>query len=66
MTKIEQLEQEIMALSRSELAVFRDWFQNYLADEWDKRIEEDVKAGNLDRLASEALAEHRIGRTKRL
>ena len=64
MTKVEQLEQEIMALSRSELAALRDWFQSYLADQWDKQIEADAKAGRLDHLAREALADHEAGRTK--
>ncbi len=58
MTKIERLERDIMALDRSELAVLRDWFQNYLADEWDKQIEADAKAGKLDRLADQALRNH--------
>ena len=64
MTKIERLEHDIMALDPSELAALRDWFQNYLADEWDKRIDEDAKAGKFDRLADKALADHRAGRTK--
>lgn len=58
MTRIERLEHDIMALDRSELAALRDWFQNYLADEWDNRIEEDPKAGKFDRLADKALADH--------
>lgn len=66
MSKVEQLEKEIRALSRSELAALRDWFQTHLADEWDKQIEADANAGKLDRLAREALAEHKAGRTKPL
>ncbi len=66
MTKIEQLEHEIMALSRSELAALRDWFQLYLSDEWDKQIEADAKAGKLDHLARQALADHQAGSTKSL
>ena len=66
MTKIEQLEREIMALSRSELVALRDWFQSYLSDEWDKQIEADAKAGKLDHLAQQALADHKAGRTKPL
>ena len=66
MTRIEQLEGEIMTLSRSELSVLRDWFQSYLADEWDKQIEVDAKAGKLDQLAGQALAEHKAGRTRPL
>ena len=66
MTRVEQLEQDIMALSRSELAQLGDWFQSYLADEWDKQIEADAEAGKLDDLAREALAEHKAGRAKPL
>ncbi|MBM4045732.1 MAG: hypothetical protein FJ279_11505 [Planctomycetes bacterium] len=66
MTQIEQLERDIMRLNRAELAALRDWFENYLADEWDRQIEEDAKAGKFDRLAQEALVDHRAGRTKRL
>ena len=66
MTKVEELEQHIMSLSRSELAALRDWFQSYVADEWDKQIEADAEAGKLDDLAREALADHKAGRTKPL
>jgi len=66
MTKIEQLETEIKALSREELFSLRDWFQSLLSDEWDKQIEADVIAGKLDFLAREALTEHKAGRTKPL
>jgi hypothetical protein len=33
-------------------------------DAWDRQIEEDVKAGKLDRLAEEALEEFRAGKTR--
>lgn len=66
MTRIEKLERDIMALNKSELLALRDWFQAFLADEWDRRIEEDATAGKLDRLAREALADHAAGRTKPL
>ena len=64
MSKVETLEREVEKLSPQELAAFRDWFANYDADAWDRQMEADVKAGKLDRLAAEALAEHRRGETK--
>ena len=64
MSKVETLEREIEKLSAEELAAFRDWFANYDADAWDRQMEADVKAGKLDRLAAEALAEHKRGDTK--
>jgi hypothetical protein len=66
MSKVEELEQDVKELSRSELASFRDWFQAFLADEWDRQIEADAMAGKFDRLAAEALAQHKAGRTKPL
>jgi hypothetical protein len=66
MTKIEKIEQEIQRLSPSELAAFRDWFQKYDANAWDRQIERDVSAGRLDKLAEEARAEHVAGKTKPL
>ena len=36
------------------------------ADAWDKQIEEDIKAGRLDRLSEKALEDLRAGRCKDL
>ncbi len=66
MTRIEKLERQIQKLSQEELANLRDWFRKYDADAWDRQIEEDVRRGRLDRLAEEALAVHKTGRTKEL
>ena len=45
---------------------FRVWFESFDAAEWDRQIEGDAAAGKLDRLAEEALAEYRAGRTRPL
>jgi hypothetical protein len=66
MTKIDKLVHEIQKLSRDELASFRDWFQKFDSDTWDRKIEEDIQAGKLDALADEAMAAHRLGRTRKL
>lgn len=57
MTKLEKFEREVQKLSRTELAAFRAWFQKYDSAEGDRQIEEDLRAGRLDKLAEEALAE---------
>lgn len=59
MTRVEKLEKEVKELSREELDAFRRWFHEYDAAEWDRRIEEDARAGRLDRVAEEAIADHR-------
>ncbi len=66
MTKVEKLENEVQQLNPDELAAFRDWFRRYDSDEWDKEIERDVSAGRLDKLAQEAIAAHKTGRTKEI
>ncbi|CAA9301408.1 MAG: hypothetical protein AVDCRST_MAG93-4626 [uncultured Chloroflexia bacterium] len=66
MTKVEKLEREVRELDRAELAAFREWFREYDSNEWDQQIEEDVRAGRLDKLAEEALAAHKAGKSKEL
>ena len=66
MGKVENIEQEIQDLSPSELAMFRRWFIEFDAQVWDRQIEEDVRRGRLDKLADEALATHRAGKSKEL
>ena len=66
MTRIQKLEGEIKELTRSELAAFRQWFQEFDAAQWDRQIEEDALTGKFDRLAQKALADHKAGRTKEL
>ncbi len=66
MTKIEKIEQNVRKLKRNELSAFRRWFREFDSDEWDRQIEEDVLAGKLDKLAEEALAAHRAGKSKEL
>lgn len=66
MTKVEKLENEIQRLNPDELAAFRDWFRRYDSDQWDKEIEKDVSAGRLDKLAKEAIAAHKAGRTREI
>jgi hypothetical protein len=66
MTRIEKLEQDIRNLNPEELAALRDWFRIYDAAEWDRQFEKDARNGKLDRLAEEALAAHKTGRTRSL
>ena len=66
MSKVENLEQEVQALTPSELATFRRWFLEFDAQVWHRQIEEDIRNGRLDKLAEEALASHRGGKSKEL
>jgi hypothetical protein len=48
------------------VARFRKWFVEYDTAAWDKQLEADVAAGRLNALATEALREHKAGRTTSL
>ena len=61
MTTLETAERAVAQLSNEDLALFRKWFAEYDGDLWDAQIEADAKAGKLDVLAREALAEYHAG-----
>ena len=63
---LQQLQSAIKQLSRKELTPFAQWFETYLADDWDRRIEEDIKAGRLDHMGQQALDDFEAGRCKPL
>ncbi len=66
MTTAEEIEEAIERLAPSELARFRAWFETFDAAQFDAEIEGDARTGKLDKLAEEALAEHRAGRSRKL
>jgi hypothetical protein len=51
---LKEIEQAVLQLPSEELAAFAEWFETYLADAWDRRIETDIAAGKLDQAAREA------------
>ena len=66
MTKVQKLEREVRNLSEKELTTFREWFAAFDAAEWDRQMEDDIRAGKLDRIADAALTEHHAGRSRKL
>lgn len=63
MSKVEKIEEEVLALSPEELAQFRAWFLEHDWAAWDHQFERDVRAGRLDDLARKALRDHAAGKT---
>ena len=63
---IEDLEKAVATLPPDQLARFREWFEAFDAARFDEKIERDAKAGKLDRLAEQALADHAQGRAREL
>ena len=45
---IEELKCAVSQLPAEELDRFSRWFEEFLADQWDRRIETDILAGRLD------------------
>ncbi len=66
MSKIDDLERQIQALSTTELATFRRWFAGFDAAEWDRQLEADAKAGKLDALGERARQAHASGTSSKL
>jgi hypothetical protein len=58
MQTVQAIEQAIQQLPEAELCELRRWFTEFTEELWDKQIENDAKAGKLDALAAEALAEY--------
>jgi hypothetical protein len=61
-TTISEIEEAVRRLSRTDLAAFREWFDRFDAEAWDRQFEQDAREGRLDHLADEALEDLREGR----
>jgi hypothetical protein len=66
MTRVEQLEQQIVQLNPNEFAQLREWLMEEDWTEWDLQIERDAASGKLDRMAKQALADHAAGKSRLL
>ena len=51
MTAIEELEAAVINLPADKLFQFSQWFEEFMAEQWDKKIEADILAGRLDKIA---------------
>lgn len=63
---VQELENAVAQLSPAELTKFSTWFEDFVADGWDKEFETDVKAGKLDALGQEADRDFEAGQCKPL
>ncbi len=45
---IEELEAAVARLPPSDLARFSQWFEEFMAEHWDSKIESDILSGRLD------------------
>ena len=63
---LQELETAVSQLPAEQLTAFARWFEEYLADAWDRRIEDDINAGRLDQAGNRADADFDAGRCKPL
>ena len=63
MTRLDEIERAIAKLPEQELAKLRAWFEEFDARVFDEKIERDAKSGKLDKLAADAIADYKAGRT---
>ena len=63
---LNELEAAVTHLPADDLAAFARWFEEYIADVWDRRIEADIRAGRLDAAGRRADADFDAGRCKPL
>ena len=64
MSTLKEIEAAIGKLPRDQFLELIVWIKGQFQNEWDRQIEDDVKAGRLDHLAREAIAEYRAGHTR--
>ena len=61
-----EIEAAVTRLPAGELLQFTQWFEEYIADQWDRRIEADSLAGRFAAASQRAEAEFEAGRCKPL
>ena len=59
---VEDLESAVSQLSAVEFARFREWFDEFTADQWDRQIEGDIVAGHFDAAGKRADEDFEAGR----
>jgi hypothetical protein len=59
---VQELENAIRQLSQDEFAQLARWIDEFRADQWDRQIEADIRAGRLDDAGRRADADFDAGR----
>ena len=63
---VEELESVVAKLPAAELARFSEWFEEFVAEQWDRQIEQDMQAGRLDAALKRADEHYEADRCKPL
>lgn len=54
MSTVQEIESAIQQLDERALGQLSQWFEDYLAENWERRFAADVQAGKLDKLGETA------------
>jgi hypothetical protein len=60
---VPEIEQAVSKLPKEELSQFSKWFEEFMADEWDRQIERDAAAGKFDKIIRKVDADIDAGRS---
>ncbi len=63
---VQELENAIRQLSEEEFLQLANWLDEYRAEQWDRQIEADIRAGRLDAAGRRADEDFEAGRCKPL
>jgi hypothetical protein len=66
MISTQELKATVATLSPDELLQFSEWFEEFMSDQWDKKIEADILSGRLDQAGDRADNEFIAGHAKPL
>lgn len=58
---LQDLQENVSHLPKEELDAFSKWFEEFMADQWDKEIERDVAAGRFNEIIARVKANDESG-----
>lgn len=64
MNSVLEIEKAIEQLPQNQIFQLLEKLEKKANDAWDEQFKHDVRSGKLDSIAQQALAEHRIGKSK--
>ncbi len=59
---VQEIKEVVSQLPASELSDLSLWFDEHVADQWDRQIEADILAGRFDAAGKRAVADFEAGR----
>lgn len=66
MYTVQEIKLAVSQLSTTDLARFREWFEEFDARLWDAQFETDAVSGRLDELANQSISDFRAGKCKEM